>query len=362
MISNKINRQQQQRVKFVPVETENLNPSGFFCENDGTYKDPLFCNLFHVCTNQKEKKTFQCRAVTGDLNQISIFDAEKNECVSRDEGFEKCNGVIFDPNFMNLPAYRDLPPSNPQQPACVKNGVFRAYDKEIKYCDLYYWCERSMSEPLYFYCDSAIYGKEASFFNPEAKKCDSSKNVKCDTPFKIYSRILTAREGIQPPVIAVVDTRNNINNNNIKKTEQTHPTHPVVEVLDTINSFIPQQQQQQPQTIQTTQRITTTSTQQPEIQSTTPVAKTPSPYMMQIVSGLLDPAPGFISLPSSQFETTFSCPLNAPGYYPNNDFCDIFHYCYNNGQFKTYVCASMQNKYQLWWSHQTEFGRRDVII
>jgi hypothetical protein len=330
-----------------------LNPSGFFCENEGTYKDPLFCNLFHVCTNQKEKKTFQCRAVTGDLNQLSIFDAEKNECISREEGFEKCNGVIFDANFMNLPAYRDLPTSNPQHPSCLKSGVFRAYDKEIKYCDLYYWCERTMSEPLYFYCDSAIYGKEASFFNHEAKKCDSSKNVKCDTPFKIYSRILAAREGIQPPVIAIIDSNNN------KKNEQIRP---VVEVLDNINNYVPQQQPQTIPPIQTTQKTSKTTTQQPQIKSTTTVAKTPSPYMMQIVSGLLDPAPGFISLPSSQFETTFSCPLNAPGYYPNNDFCDIFHYCYNNGQFKTYVCASMQNKYQLWWSHQTEFGRRDVNI
>ena len=88
----------------------------------------------------------------------------------------------------------------------------------------------------------------------------------------------------------------------------------------------------------------------------------PSPYMRQIVSGFLDPAPGFLSLTSAQFQTNFVCPFDAPGYYPNNEYCDIFHYCYTNGQFKTYVCASMQNGYQLWWSHQTEPGRRDVIL
>ena len=83
-------------------------------------------------------------------------------------------------------------------------------------------------------------------------------------------------------------------------------------------------------------------------------------YMAQLVSGLIDPAPGYISLPSSQFQTSFRCPMDLPGYYPNDQFCDIFHYCYANGQFKTYTCASMQNQFQLWWSHQTEPGRRDV--
>jgi hypothetical protein len=223
-------------------------------------------------------------------------------CTSKTESFSKCNGVIYDPNFMNLPAYRDVPYSN----SCMKSGIARAYGKDAEYCDLYYWCDKPFSEPMYFYCEVSIYGKELAFFNLETKKCDYSYNVKCEFPRKIYAHSIQNRES--------KDTYFEKHNNDI----------------------------QQDMTL--------------NVKS----APQPSPYMKQIVSGLLDPAPGFLSLTAAQFQTTFVCPFNAAGYYPNNEFCDIFHYCYNNGQFKTYVCASMQNDYQLWWSHQTEPGRRDV--
>jgi hypothetical protein len=104
-------------------DTENLNPSGYYCEEDGIFRDPIYCNLFHICSG-RDKKTFQCRPTSsngGDLGGVSIYDPDRNACVSKEEGFGKCNGVIFDANFMNLPAYRDLP-----QPtrACLDSGLF----------------------------------------------------------------------------------------------------------------------------------------------------------------------------------------------------------------------------------------------
>ena len=282
-------------------DLDSVNPSGFYCEMDGTFRDPIYCNLFHVC-NGHEKKTYQCKPMNSmEHNGVSIFDQERGYCVSKEDGFDKCNGVVFDANFMNLPAYRDLP--TPIRP-CVESGVFRAFDQDTKYCDLYYWCEKAFSEPLYFYCDFATYGHEPAFFNFETRQCESSYKVRCDQPNKLYSA------GVYQPKVKTIEQ---------KKNQETLDTETA------LKNFLQA-----------------------------------SPYMMQIVSGLLDPAPGYLNLPSSQFQTNFKCPLNAPGYYPNSDFCDIFHYCYSNGQFKTYVCASMQNKYQLWWSHQTEPGRRDV--
>lgn len=106
-------------------DTENLNPSGYYCEEDGIFRDPIYCNLFHICSG-RDKKTFQCRPLAmnaaGDYqssSSVSIYDPEKNACVSKEEGFDKCNGVIFDANFMNLPAYRDLP--QPMR-ACLDSG------------------------------------------------------------------------------------------------------------------------------------------------------------------------------------------------------------------------------------------------
>lgn len=323
---NTIQLQQAQRrsQQHQAFDTENLNPSGYYCEEDGIFRDPIYCNLFHICSG-REKKTFQCRPIamnSGDFQSqsaVSIYDPDRNACVSKEEGFSKCNGVIFDANFMNLPAYRDLP--QPMR-ACLDSGVFRAQENDVKYCDLYYWCEKPFSEPLYFYCDlAASFGKEVgSYFNMETRQCDLASNVKCEPPSKTYANTLmqhiarggggNARNGQSSEVLAAISS-----------IEDDHDTT----VKNPIQNFF---------------------------QS--------SPYMMQIISGLLDPAPGYLSLPSNQFQTSFKCPLNSPGYYPNSEYCDIFHYCYNNGQFKTYVCASMQNQYQLWWSHQTEPGRRDV--
>lgn len=193
---------------------------------------------------------------------------------------------------------------------------------------MYYWCEKAFSEPLYFYCDlAASFGKETgSFFNMDTRQCDLASNVKCDAPSKTYANSLMhlTRGGSGS---GSVNARNGQNSEQVASVEDDRESAAGTVTKSAIPNFF---------------------------QS--------SPYMMQIISGLLDPAPGYLSLPSNQFQTSFKCPINSPGYYPNSDYCDIFHYCYNNGQFKTYVCASMQNQYQLWWSHQTEPGRRDVSI
>ena len=158
------------------------------------------------------------------------------------------------------------------------------------------------TEPVFFHCNAAVFGKGIAFYNPESKQCDNSQNVNCPYPNKLYSSIVT---------------------NNIAQSQSSInlPTQGIVNGLGQA-----------------------------------------SPYIMQVVSGMMDPAPGYLSLPSNTFQTSFTCNNNPPGYYPNPEYCDLFHYCYPNGQYKTYVCASMQNRYQLWWSHQTEPGRRDVSV
>lgn len=114
---------QRRAQQYQAYDTENLNPSGYYCEEDGIFRDPIYCNLFHICSG-RDKKTFQCRPISNDdfgnsASSVSIYDPDKNACVSKEEGFGKCNGVIFDANFMNLPAYRDLP--QPMR-ACLDSG------------------------------------------------------------------------------------------------------------------------------------------------------------------------------------------------------------------------------------------------
>ena len=68
-----------------------------------------------------------------------------------------------------------------------------------------------------------------------------------------------------------------------------------------------------------------------------------------------------ISLWELDFQTSFSCPMQVQrAFIPIPTYCDVFHYCYETGELSSFVCASMPNRYQLWWSHQNEQGRPDV--
>lgn len=208
------------------VQIENANPSGFYCELDGLFKDTIYCNLFHVCMGG-ERKTYQCKLFNNDT-LIAIYDPSKMACVIKQQQqdvYSICKGILYESNFPNVASYQD-------------------------------------------------------------------------------------------------------NSESVTTTSET------------------------------TAKLNEKQTQSNTQQQTQPLVGS---YMAQLVSGLIDPAPGYIQLSSSQFQTSFKCPQDQPGYYPNDGYCDIFHYCYANGQFKTYTCASMQNQYQLWWSHQAEPGRRDVI-
>ncbi len=276
---------------YRPYETDNVNPSGYFCDNDGTFKDPLFCNIFHVCI-KNQRKTFICKQTDtdGSGTTASIYSIEQNACVSRADGLGGCHGIIYDPNFIVLPIYKNLP----QGPKiCEYRGVSRVQDGINIYCDLFYWCEKSGYQPIFFSCMHVVFGRGAAYYNQDKRQCDAESNVYCPFPNRIYanmSSMAVGRADVAPL---------------IKATDQ-HQSN-----------------------------------------------------MMHVFETLVDPAPGLQSL--APFNTNFTCPTGGHhGYYPNPDYCDLFHYCYTNGQFKTYVCASMKYKYQLWWTDQTETGRRDV--
>lgn len=70
---------------------------------------------------------------------------------------------------------------------------------------------------------------------------------------------------------------------------------------------------------------------------------------------------GYIAL-GPDFQTSFNCPSGSTGFYSNPEYCDVFHYCYETGEVSSFVCASMPNRYQLWWSHHNEQGRADVSV
>ncbi len=128
--------------------------SGFSCDGRfGTFADPLFCNIFHEC-EADVKRSFVCGAA-------SLFDAKTGKCVT---GADKCEGLIYEEEFLYVPAVKDLPVGSGK--ACSTQGVFRAVDNEKKnYCDLFYLCNKINETPIYFYCDIEFLSKKAALCN-----------------------------------------------------------------------------------------------------------------------------------------------------------------------------------------------------
>ena len=266
---------------YEPVELTSVDPSGFSCDDhDGLFKDPLFCNIFHECMSGK-KKSFVCKS---KMNEISLFDAGTKSCISKEEGFAKCGGLIYEAEFLYVPAIKDLPP---QVDKCVQTGVFKAHVKDTAYCDLFYWCNNLNEAPIYFYCDIDFLTTDIAIFNLDKKQCELKKNFQCAPNEKIYSNTLKLKMNF-------IDSAENAEN-------MTMLDYQVKKVADETG---------------------------------------------------WEAAANYMQIEPMQFKSEFSCPANAAGYYADKDYCDIFHYCFASGKYKTFACSPLSNEYQLWWSYQ----------
>ena len=264
----------------IEIELEDTNPSGFTCEDrQGIFKDPLFCNIYHDCIN-KERKTFVC-TLNGKESE-ALFDADKKQCVPKAELFSECKGIIYESKFLYVPAYKNLPVVDEQ---CTDSGIFRAQEENVKYCDLYYWCDYSGAKPIYFYCDAAFYTNDYTLFDIENKRCELHKTLDCpNKPNRIYMDLLKI---------------NDLQENKIAEEKK----------IEEVNTEIPS---------------------------------------------------GYQSLDSTGLFKHFKCPVNAAGFYPDPEFCDVFHYCFSNAQHHTFACDSVSENYQLWWNFPKDQIRQNV--
>lgn len=74
-----------------------------------------------------------------------------------------------------------------------------------------------------------------------------------------------------------------------------------------------------------------------------------------------DPAPGYLSINPVQFSTAFTCASNTTGYFADTNYCDIFHFCYANGEFKTYACPIFTNDYHTWFSYKNDGAFKHAV-
>ncbi len=145
------------------TELKSPDPSGFDCQDRvGVFKDPLFCNVHHECRPQG-KKSYVCEQPQL-VGVASVFDMGAGGCVEGELAFRACSGMIYDEEFLFVPAIKSLPVSGGNK--CSQSGVSRAVgDEQREYCDLFYWCNDKAASPIYFYCDVDFLTKDAAVFN-----------------------------------------------------------------------------------------------------------------------------------------------------------------------------------------------------
>lgn len=284
------------------IELKSPDPSGFICDNRiGIFKDPLFCNIFHKC-NLQEKKSFMCKKQLD--GSLSLYNPNIEGCDSNRDMFDKCDGLVYEEEFLYVPAIQNLPKNNKK---CAKNGVFKAVGEDMKnYCDLFYWCSAINEPPIYFYCDIEFLTKEAAVFNLGTKRCELKQSDFCEKNDNIYSDTLKLKSSY------------------FDRKEQMNSTKSMFDYKLNLNRI--------------------------------------SNYLMENNSPYFDPAPGYMSIQKTDFESRFECEFNQTGYFSDTEFCDIFHYCFPNGKFKTYSCPSVNSEYQTWWNYKDDGQNKHTEI
>lgn len=171
-------------------ELKSADPSGFDCQGRiGVFKDPLFCNIYHECKAGMGKRSFVCKqqkSASSIKGVANVYDMEAEACMASVSGFQKCHGMIYDEEFLFVPAIKKLPQQQNGN-MCSQAGVFRAVGAEKKsFCDLFYWCNELASSPIYFYCDVDFLTKDAAVFNLGNYFFSIKKLFVCFCNFNLY--------------------------------------------------------------------------------------------------------------------------------------------------------------------------------
>ena len=349
------------------------NPSNFTCplHIHGTkirIIDPKYCNVFHECTHSKLVGSFLCIE--------SQFDPKETDCVplSINSNCPVERRYTFVRSRLSsqtsIAAYYEaveVRSVNPSGYECITDGIHT----DPMFCNLFHACSGRTRRT--FQCRQTGtdgINEGVSTFDLHTKSCTRFSSYSCPT-------LLYNQEFVILPVMFIPPTVSPCGREGFFPVSDPSAQycnmfawcpkgHGEAKVFECVPSF--------PGAHSGAFDISRRSC---SSRSTCPHARQASSYNTSILAMTLKPKVvsigsrkqfsltstmlenGYIAL-GSDFQTTFTCPLGNTGFYSNPNYCDVFHYCYETGEVSSFVCASMPNRYQLWWSHHNEPGRPDV--
>ena len=350
------------------------NPSNFTCPENLVgirvrFIDPKYCNVFHECTNSKLLGSFLCiesqfNSKDSDCAPLSIDDQcpiERRFIVTRTGRLSAQSTLSA---YYEAVEVRNVNPSGYE---CITDGIHT----DPMFCNLFHACSGRTRRT--FQCRQT--GTDGindgvSTFDLNTKSCTRFSSYSC--PTLLYNQeFLILPVMFKPPTVSPCGREgffpvSDVTSQYCHMFAWCSKGHGEAKVFE----CVPSTPGISSGAFDMSRRSCTSRTSCPHARhassyNTSYLATTLKPKVVSInnrkqfslTSTMLEN--GYIAL-GSDFQTTFTCPLGTTGFYSNPNYCDVFHYCYETGEVSSFVCASMPNRYQLWWSHHNEPGRPDV--
>ncbi|CAF4763326.1 unnamed protein product [Rotaria socialis] len=364
-------QQTQQMIMYSDIP----NPSNFTCPFNlqgvkARLGDAKFCNVFHECINGKLIGSFLCIE--------SQFDTKEKDCVSFTKSSTCPHERRYSYSRAQLAAQTtpttyfeavEIRSVNPSGYECITDGIHT----DPMFCNLFHACSGRTRRT--FQCrqtgtDGVNDG--VSTFDLNTKSCVRFSPYSCQT--LLYNQeFVILPVMFKPPTVSPCGKEgffpvSDVTAQYCNMFAWCPKGHGEAKVFECVPSLPGAHLG----AFDMSRRSCTSRT-------TCPRARQSSPYNTSLLAMTLRPKVvsiskrkqfsltstmlenGYIAL-GVDFQTSFTCPIGTTGFHSNPNYCDVFHYCYETGELSSFVCASMPNRYQLWWSHQNEPGRPDVSI
>ncbi|CAF1471049.1 unnamed protein product [Adineta steineri] len=351
------------------------NPSNYSCPyNIQGIKirmpDTKYCNVFHECTNSKLSGSFLCIESQYDSRESDCVPLSiNNNCpIERRYSYSRSRLSIQSSVIAYYEAV-EVRSVNPSGYECITDGIHT----DTMFCNLFHACSGRTRRT--FQCRQT--GTDGindgvSTFDLTTKSCTKFSSYSC--PTLLYNQeFVILPVMFKPPTVSPCGKEGFFPVSDITAQycnmfawcSKGHGDAKVYECVPTLpgahlGAFDISRRS-------CTSRTTCPRARHSSAYNTSLLAITLRPKIVSIgkrkqfslTSTMLEN--GYIAL-GTDFQTSFTCPLGTTGFYSNPNYCDVFHYCYETGELSSFVCASMPNRYQLWWSHHNEQGRADNVF
>jgi hypothetical protein len=335
------------------LNTDDSQITGIFfdCKNKptGFYRDHFFCDIFHVCVGQQQKKTYSCPQIADQfyfddiLKRCEFTEKNPSGCMSNNY-FRKLTAAVSTPlsvtstsvplrganqqaaaaaNYDDLPAWKVYARMNDQFKCDNKQDGFYS----SRWCNVFYRCNNGYRYE--FLCARQHNGERLWWMqhSEQSQQAPDQDQAYCAFPCDI-NRECTSPGGI------LIDTNETIS-------ESTSEVKRILNDCNPTNNY----------NIYKNNPYQTTNNNKLNIEPITSKSAftTGLPVYQHKTSGD-ESAEDIFRLPNND-NPCYG--IQGTVFQEDSQYCNVFHVCYN-GVRKDFLCAkASHNQYELWWNSIT---------